>query len=560
MLRLLAPMMALLLCLSATGGAVAAPVDCGAAPTAKCLATAIFSLAKTLPANDEFRRHVGFAERELAPGDLKTALEYVVWDGPDSPSWDGVDWIARAGRFDRAIELTKQLKSPVARLGGLLAIGSRLLDKNNVARAKKIVDEVERELPSVPVADNDQEAASLSRDAGEIRARLGQLERAAQLISGDREAVSTFLAIANKYPVAVSLREQAWRAADKAKELRNWTQLVQDSITRGDKAEIAHTARRAGKAIEAATNASDPVWAIPLALVFVTAGTPDAAAELMKPWPQWVNGQNGVNQSNNVNALIPVLAGLGREDDVRKATSAVSDVYRRSQCLSVAAKEYFRLGRHDVGAKFDAEALDFATSPGGQTQRTDSDYALHNLALARAARGDVQGALVAVAKLSNAKKVREVTSYVVRTAIDRGHGPAATPAIESLQQLAYIEQNVELLLRAAVGWRAIGNEARARESLSQALAIRDARQVPLNWEESVVVAELMWRLDGGGKAEAMIGIVDKLGISDAGHPLLDIVRPLSPAVAVQLVERQANVRSRISYLAEIAIQIAGEAK
>jgi len=562
--RLLGLLTALLLCLSATVGATAAPIDCGPVPNVRCLAAAIFSLAKTLPEDNDFRRHVGFAEKELAPGNLKIALEYVVWDNPDPSPWEDIEWVARAGRFDRAIEQAKQRTSPVERLGGLLAVAGLLLDKNDTVRAQKIVDDVERELSSVPVADNDQEASSLSRDAGEIRARLGQVERAAQLISGDGEAVGTFLAIANKYPVAASLREQAWQAAEKAKELRNWTQLVRDSITRGDQAEISRTARRAGTAISSATDANDPMWAIPLALVFVTAGTPDLSAKLIKPWPQWVNGKDAISQFNTVNALMPVLAGLAKEEEVWAAAGSVDDVYARSQCLSAAAEEYFRLGRRDVATRFDAEALALAESrPMAEPKlRMSSDGALHNLALARAGHGDIQGALAVVAKLSNGVRVRDVTSYIVRRAIDSGHGPVAVPAIESLQQIAYIVQNVGLLLRAAEGWLAIGNEASARESLSQALEKRDVLQAPLTWEESSLAAELMWRLEGAGKAEAMIGIVDKLGVNDPGaiDQLVEVIRPISPTVAVQLSNRQTDGWRRITELGNIAIQIAGDAK
>jgi tetratricopeptide (TPR) repeat protein len=472
--------------------------------------------------------------------------------------------MARAGRFDRAIEQAKQRTSPVERLGGLLAVAGQFLDKNDTVRAQKIIEEVERELPSVPVADNDLDAGSLSPAAGEIRARLGQLERAAQLISGTGEAVGTLLAIAGKYPVAVSLRERAWQEAERAKELRGWQQLVEDAISRGDKAEISRTARRAGKAIGAATDANVPMWAIPLARVLLAAGEPNLSVKLIEPWPQWVNGKDAISQFNTVNALMPVLASLGREDEVQRAASAVNDVYDRSRCLSVAAEEYFRLGRHDVGAKLDAEALRFAeSSPAEQLrQRTDSDTALHNLALARAGHGDIQGALAVVAKLSNGVRVRDVTSYVVRRAIDSGHGPVAAPAIQSLQQIAYIDQNVGLLLRAAESWLAIGNEASARESLSEALEKRDALQAPLTWEESSLAAELMWRLEGAGKAEVVIGIVDKLNKSDpsAIDHLVEVIRPISPAVAVQLSDKQVEVWRRITELANIAIRIAGDAK
>lgn len=88
-------MAALMLCLGATDGAGAELVDCGPAPSVKCLAAAILSLAKALPDDDGFRRHIGFAERELAPGDLKTALDYVVSDNPDPLPWEDIYWIAR---------------------------------------------------------------------------------------------------------------------------------------------------------------------------------------------------------------------------------------------------------------------------------------------------------------------------------------------------------------------------------------------------------------------------------------------------------------------------------
>lgn len=542
------------LCFAAVGPASAAPIDCGAAPNTRCLAAAIFSIAKTLPENESFRHRVAFAETELAPGDLKTALEFIVGDIADPPSWEGTEWIARAGRFDRAIEHAKQAESQVTRLGGLLAIAALYLDKKDAVRAQEIVEDVERELPTVRDTDKDQEAGSLSREAGEIRARLGQLDRAVQLISGDDEAVGTFLAIANKYPVAASLREQAWRAADKARELRNWTQLVEDAISRGDQAEISRVARRAGGAMEAATNANDPMWAIPLAQVFVTAGTPEAAARLVRPWPEWVRGKDAISQYNTVNALMPVLVGLGRDDEVLRAANAVSDTYNRSRCLTTAAGSYFRLGRHDVGARLDAEAQKLLSS--------DSDSVLHNLALARARRGDIEGALAAVAKLSNGVKVRDVTSYVVQNAIESGHGPVAGPAIESLQQIAYSTRNVGLLLHAAEDWLAVDNEANARKSLSQALRTRDETRTPLTWEDAGRAAKLLWRLDGAGKAEAMIGIVDKLEANDPStiDNLVEFMRPISPAVAVQLSDRQTEVWSKITELANIAIQIADDAK
>src|SRR5260370_36825518 len=103
---------AVILCVAESGGAAGAPINCVPTPTVACLSAAIFSLAKMLPDDNYFRRHVSFAERELAPGDIKTALQYIVTDNPDPSPWDDIEWIAQAARFDRAISRAKQRSSP----------------------------------------------------------------------------------------------------------------------------------------------------------------------------------------------------------------------------------------------------------------------------------------------------------------------------------------------------------------------------------------------------------------------------------------------------------------
>jgi hypothetical protein len=562
---LLGRMAALLLCLGATSGAAAGPIDCGPAPSVNCLAAAIFSLAKTLPDDDGFRRHVAFAEQELAPGDIKTALEYVVTDNPDPLPWEDIDWMARAGRFDRAIEQAKQRKSPVERLGGLLAVATHMLDKNDVARATKIVEDVERELPSIAPDDKDEGAGLLPHDAGEIRARLGQTERAARLIGGSGiDSVSALLAIASKYPAAASLREQALREAERVNEPYAWQLLVEDAISRGDQTEVSRAAQRASSALDGVVDGDHADSVISLARVLLTAGLPDLSAKLVKPWPQWVNGKEPISQSNIVNVLIPVLAGLARDQDVKTAASAVGNASYRSQCLSKAAEEYFRIGRNDVARKLDAEALAMAvSSPTGEPKvQWEHDSALHNLALARAGHGDIQGALAAAAELRDEARVREVTSYIVRRAIDSGHGPVAGPAIEALERRAAAAQDAGLLLRAAAGWYAVGNEEDARRSLADAMKMADEHRAPLAANDLSVAAELMWRIIGKGKAQSIFEIVDKIGVNDpsAIDHLVEIIQPVSPAVAVQLTARQVDVERQISELANIAIQIAGDAK
>jgi hypothetical protein len=551
---------AILSCLGLVASAQAAAVDCGPAPSVKCLATAVFATARTLP-DDFYRRHVAFAEQELAPGDVKIALDYVVSDSPDPSPWEDIEWIARAGRFDRAIKVAKERTSPVERLGGMLAVATAMLDKNERLRAQKIVEDAERELPSVPRDGNDQYVGVLPSLAGEVWAGLGQPDRAARLVSGEgATSVDNLMAIASRYPaVAARLREQAWLEAERANELRAWQQLIESAISRGDQVEIASAAARAGKAIGNTPAAHDPHGAIQLASAFLKAGAPDLAARLVKPWPQWVYGKGVIDQFNVADTLIPILVGLGDEDEIWKVAGAVNDVSDRSRCLSTASREYFRLGQSEVGGKFDAEALALAeSSPAAGTTRVNKDFLLHNLALFRAGRGDVEGALALVGKISDGKKAREVTGYVVRAAIANGHGPDAALAIEALRRIADTVPNAELRMTVAESWYAVGREDDARRTLSLVLKERDDLPIALKGREDGRVAELMWRLDGAGKPEAMIEIVDKIGVTDPGaiDRLIEVIRPVSPVVALQLANRQTEVTRRIDELANIATQIA----
>ena len=151
-----------------------------------------------------------------------------------------------------------------------------------------------------------------------------------------------------------------------------------------------------------------------------------------------------------------------------------------------------------------------------------------------------------------------MTGYVVRAAIADGHGPDAAPAIEALRRIADAVPNAELLMTVAEGWYAVGREDDARRTLSLVLKERDDLPIALKGREDGRVAELMWRLDGAGKPEAMIEIVDKIGVTDPGaiDRLIEVIRPVSPVVALQLANRQTEVTRRIDELANIAIQIA----
>ncbi|MGY4418330.1 hypothetical protein ACVWY2_000755 [Bradyrhizobium sp. JR6.1] len=550
-------MAASMLCLSSSA---AIPIDCATAPSVKCLAAEVFLLAKKLPPRDDNRARVEFAEQELADNDLKTALDYVISDNPDPAPWEDIDWIARAGRFADALETARQRKSTVDRLGGLLAVASRLAEEKDAAQAREIVEGVERELPSI-AGDSDEDAQAIPALAGKVWAGLGQPDRTLRLVGGrGARTVDWLLVIANTYPAATGWREEAWREAERLDEPFALEQLLRDALRRGDLAEISQAAQRAGKVVDRFANSdAQPSAVIALADAFLAVGSPDPAARLVEPWPRWVSGKDDIAQFNIVNALIPVLAWLARDRDVETAAAAVSNSARRSQCFSKAADEYARLGRRDLVEKRDAEAMTLAMSSptGDQKLQWQHDAALNNLALARAGRGDVIGAVAAAVKLGDDAKVRETISYVVRRAIDTGHGAAAAPAIEALEQRAGAVQDAPLLLAAANARYTTGDEGRARDGLSQLLAM--ARLVG---NDAGLAAELAWRLDGAGKPERIITIVDKFGVTDpsAIDHLVEVIRPLSPAVAVQLVGRQVEVWRQIADLANIGVQLASDAK
>ena len=553
----------LLLCAVAPAGAVGMSVDCGPTPTAACLSAAIFSLAKALPDNDPFRDNVSFAERELAGGNLKTALDYTVTDDVDGPPWMDIEWIAQAGRFDRAMELAKQREAPVERLGGLLAVANHMLDRNDRARAARIVDAVERALPSLPV--DDEHTGLVRNNVAEILLRLGQTDRAMRLIgNGGSETVDVLLAIAGKNPQAQALREEAWRTAERGKQLYAYHLLLEDAIRRGDAAEISQAAQRVGSKIDGMIDRDHADAAISLARVLLEAGAPDQAARMVKSWPQWADGKETARQYNTLCSLLPVLAGLAQDREVEAAAKAVSNVAHRSQCLSKAAAEYLRLGRTDVAQKFDAEAMRLAlSSPTGEPKlQWEHNAALNNLALDRAGRGDIQGALDAAGELRDGTKIREVTFYVVKRAIDSGYGPVAGPAILAAEHQAVAARDSGLLLQVAKDWYDVGDEEGARRILAEVTEMAKLPQSSLAAADRGLAAELMWHISSNGKPEAVLDIAEKLEVNDpaAVDHLVEVVRPISPAIAATLTDRQVELERRIDELAAIALQIADAAK
>jgi hypothetical protein len=557
----LAAIAALILCVAEPGGAADGPIDCGPAPTVKCLSVAIFSLARTLPDDSRLRESVGFAQLELAPGNIKTALEYLVTDKPDPSPWEDIEWIAKAGRFDRAIERATDQDLPVERLGGLLAVAASMLDNNDRTGATRIADIVERELPAMAADERGSYAGVLSRMAAEIRVRLGQTERAVRLLgqSGD-ESLEALLSLAGKYPAATGLREQAWREAERIDELRAWWLLLEDAKSRGDKADLWRAAQHASGRMDAEIGDGEVDSAMSVARLLMEVGWPDLPARLTRQWTRWVQGKEATRQSSIVNGLMPLLVGLALDQEVRRAADAVSSLADRSECLSRAAEEYFRIGRNEVARTFDAEALRVAlSSPTGDPElQRAHDGALHNLALARAGQGDIQGALDVAARLGDERRVRSVTSSIVRRAIDNGHGPGAGPAIQAMERQAGAAQDASLLLQAVNDWHELGEEENARRSLVQALKMAENRQAALAGSEAGVAAELMWRINSHGEAQALLDIAERLQVNDPGavDRLVEVMRSVSPAAAVRLTGRQVEIERRIEELAGIAIHLA----
>lgn len=554
---------ALVFCLAASAAVAAEPVDCGPAPSVKCLSAAVFSLAKALPDDHFFKRQVDFAERELAAGNPKTTLEYVVSDNPDPSPWEDIDWIAQAGRFDRAIELAKQRDSAVTRVGGLLAVARHMLEKNDRARATRIAEDAAREMRLIKPDDDALYGEVLPDIAARIWAGLGQTERAARLIDNARaDAVENLLALANEYPAAASLREKAWRDAERINTSVVWKHVLDDAVKRGDHADVSRTAEGITRVdLDKDDNGNAAVF---LADVLLQAGQPEPSAKLIKPWPRWVKGKDRAGQRYMVETLMPVLVGLALDQDVQLAANAVGDVLDRSQCLAKAADAYARIGRNEMAKKLDDEALRIAAAARSDDAKlqTARDAALHNLALMRAGHGDIQGALGIAAKLSDENRIRDVTSYIVRRAIDNGHGPVAGPAIQAMEQQAGAAKDAGILLQAAHYWYDVGEEDEARRSLAQATKMTGEGQSSLTDSQRGVAAELTWRISGGGKAQALLDIADRLQVSDpfAIDHLVEILTPVSPAHAVQLTGRQIETERRITELANIGIWIANAAK
>ncbi|MGJ4928230.1 hypothetical protein ACQR1I_16125 [Bradyrhizobium sp. HKCCYLS2038] len=540
------------------------PVDCGAAPTPKCLASAIFKLAKTLPDDSYFRRHVAFAERELAPGSIQVALDYVHADTPDPPLWYDIKRVAEAGRFDRAIELARQRSSALERLGGLLSVAAHMAEKEPPARAIQLVDEVEQALSSLDADERVDLRKLILHEVGRLRAMLGQIDRAAQLFKGGgASSVGALLYLAEAYPAAASLREAAWQETERANEAYAWLLMLHDASKRGQ-SELSQAVSRIGDRLYDKSSSDRVMNAVPLARLLSTAGLPEQAAKMIESWPEWIHGQRPVEQLNILRIVIPALVELGRDQDVERAVHAMDAPRERTECLGIAATSYFRFGRTDRAVRSDREALLVAqdaprASPSDKVERNSI---LENLALMRASRGDVEGALDVVAKISDDARMRDVTYDVVRRAIDQGNAAVARPAIEELQRQARAAPDVRILLEVARAWLDVDNEQDARRALDEAIKLATERPVALDGYQATLAAKLKWRTEGHSYPRAILEFLDRFDVKDSAaiDHLVEVMTPISPAVAIQLAGRQTETERQIDELAVVGLTIAEAAK
>jgi tetratricopeptide (TPR) repeat protein len=524
----------------------AADFDCGPQPSLSCITPYLFAAAKS-PAVDEFiRSSARFAESELAAGNIAVAVEYVITDNPDPSPWEHIQYMARAGLFDRAIEESKRAELPEGRIGGMLAVAWQLAEAKAFDRAAKILDETEPQLASV--ADSDYSHAAY---AAEIWAKIGQFDRTARLLSDDQaRSIIALLDIATKYPAnAAALRQQTWAQAERANDRTKWQLIAEDAAKRGDAETTSRAAQRA-----LALPLDDLDRTIRLAKALLTVGLPDQASKVIDSWPVWTKAKQGSELANLIRSIVPLLAQLNRDEEIEPAAKLIQGHFARSGTYSQAAEEFFRLGRWYLAAKFEAKAIEVAESAPYDDRKSqwERDAAFHNLALMRSRRGDVRGALEMTSQVGDGIKMREVTSYVIRAALDGGYGVAAVPAIDRLATLARANGNASLLVEAASATNRLGQKDKAREMLAEARVL--GRRGADSKLELYVVPELMWRIDGN--LQPALDMVAVAGTeaerSGAFKEFAGLVAPSSPADALKIAGRISDPKYQLEALSSVA--------
>jgi tetratricopeptide (TPR) repeat protein len=395
--------------------------------------------------------------------------------------------------------------------------------------------------------------------AAEIWARIGRFDRAAHLLSDDQaRSIIALLDIATKFPAnAAALRQQAWAQAERANDWITWQIVAEDAAKRSD----ADTTSRAAK--RALALPSDHTESkIRLAKALLQVGLRDEAGGVIGSWWAWTKAKRGIELANLIRSIVPLLAQLGRDEEIGPGANLIQEYFARSGAYSQAAEEFFRLGRWYLAAKFEAKAIEVAESAPYDDRKSqwERDAAFNNLALARSRRGDVRGALEMTSQVGDGVKMREVISYIIRAALDGGHGVAAVPAIDRLAALARANGNVTLLIDAASATNRLDQKDKAREMLAEALAL--GRSGADSNVELYAAPELMWRIEGN--LEPALDMINAAGTeaerSAAFKEFARLVAPSSPADALKIASRISDPKYQLEALSSVAEALLAERK
>jgi hypothetical protein len=510
------------------------------------VATHLFAITKASHPEEWMRERATIAGSQIAPANLAVAVEYFIDENPDPAPWEAIDYMARAGLFDQAIAESMRSDSLDRRIGGLLAIARELAHVKAFDRAAKILNEVEPQLASV--ADSDYPYAAY---AAEARAKIGQFDRAAHLLSGGQTRwIIALLDIATKYPAnASALRQQAWTQAERGNDRITWQLIALDAAKRGDADTTSRAARRA-----LALPSDDAEGKIRLAKALLTVGLRDEAGGVIDSWWVWAKAKRGVEVAGLMHSIVPLLTRLDRDEEIGPGANLIREPSARIGTYSQAAEEFFQLGRWYLAAQFEAKAIEIAktTPSGGEKPRWARDAAFQNLALARSRRGDVGGALVLASQVANEIQMRDAVSWIVRTALDSGYGIAAMPAVDRLADLARADRNANLLIRAALAAARLAQKDKADRMLAEAIAF-----VGPDGDPSLDLpgaAELIWRIDG--ELEPALDFLAKSLLEvrrpEAFRDFAKQIAPSSPADALTIAGRISDPKFQLEILSVVA--------
>jgi len=544
-------------------------IDCGPQPTLACLAPHIFALAREMPEGNEFRKTARFAEEVLAPGSVDVALRYYLDDNPDPTEWDDIWWIARAGLFDRAIARAEAKPTTATafdaqrRIGGLVAIAVELARTGNVRRAKKILRSIEPEL--TPALLGDQGMVLIDVGVANVWAEMGETERAIRLLRRTDppvSAVNAFLKLAKKYPASAAVyRPEVWKAAERVNSGRVWRQVAHEAARRGDAKVVLAAVRRSVAAVQ---EDSPSRVGTEIVGILLAVGLRTEASAIIDSWRSWLVEKEPTELSNKIDEIASLLAELGRDAEVEAAVQMVPDLFQRSRAFGQAADRLFKRGQEPLAVKLENEAIAVADSAPYDTEKLqwEQDGAFHNLALMRASRGDFNGALAIGTKVRNGGRARELTFYIIESAITRRHGDAAASLLNRLQATVRAERDVNLLLKVADRWLRLGRNDDARRALADALTIQRDRgsQPKLSiWD----AATLVWELDGN--SQAVRSALDEFVTNDEDRAAIveataSAALSTSLGKAVHLASEIPDPQRRLWALQRIATKLAESSK